>query len=168
MRVTIIAAVADNGVIGQGNDIPWRLPEDWRYFKRTTMGHHLIMGRRTWDSIGRPLPGRTTIVVSRGRPELPKGVRLAHSLEQALDFARQAGDDEAFVAGGAEIFRRTLPLADRILLTRVRAEPDGDTTFPHWEPSEWELTSEEIHPADEQHAFSYTFETYDRSRQPSS
>jgi len=164
MRVTIIAAVADNGVIGQGNDIPWRLPEDWRRFKRATMGHHLIMGRRTWDSIGRPLPGRTTIVVSRGRPELPEGVVLAHSIEEALEAARQAGDDQAFVAGGAEIYRRTLPLADRILLTRVRSEPDGDTSFPHWEPSEWELTSAEPRPADQRHAFAYNFETYDRIR----
>lgn len=162
MRVSIIAAVADNGVIGRGNDIPWRLPEDWRRFKRTTTGHHLIMGRRTWDSIGRALPGRTTVVISRGRPPLPEGVRLARSLEEALEVARRAGDDEAFVAGGAAIYAEALPLADRLLLTRVRTEPEGDTLFPSWDPAEWILTSEEARERDERHAFPYSFEVFER------
>lgn len=164
MRLTVIAAVADNGVIGRGNDIPWRLPEDWRRFKRTTMGHHLVMGRRTWESIGRPLPGRTTVVVSRGEPELPDEVDLAHSLDEALSLARGRGETECFVAGGAELYRRALPRADRLLLTRVHAAPEGDTRFPDWEPARWELVSRERHAADERHPFPFSFELYERSR----
>jgi dihydrofolate reductase len=164
MRVTLIAAVADNGVIGNRNDIPWRLSDDWRRFKRTTMGHHLIMGRRTWESIGRPLPGRITVVVSRETPELPEGVRLAASLEAALELARRSGDDEAFVAGGAQIYRQALPLADRLLITRVHATPEGDTLFPAWDPAEWSLAGEERHAADERHAAAFTFQTFERVR----
>ena len=164
MRITLIAAVADNGVIGKNNDIPWRLPEDWRRFKRTTMGHHLVMGRRTWVSIGRALPGRTTIVVSRGKPHLPPEALLADSLDAALEVARGAGDDEVFVAGGAGIYRQALPLADRMLLTRVRAEPKGDTLFPTWSPDDWVLTSDEPHEPDDKHAFAYSFQAFERVR----
>lgn len=164
MRLTLIAAIADNGVIGRGNDIPWRLPDDWRRFKRTTMGHHLVMGRRTWESIGRPLPGRTTVVVSRGEPELPDGVDLAHSLDEALSLARGRGETECFVAGGAEIYRRALPVADRLLLTRVHASPEGDTRFPDWEPSRWDLVSREHHEADQRHPHPFSFELYERAR----
>ena len=164
MRVTLIAAVADNDVIGDDGDIPWRLPQDWRRFKRTTMGHHLVMGRRTWESIGRPLPGRTTIVVSRHRPDLPAGVLLAGSVEEALDMARAGGDDEVFVAGGAAIYERALPLADRMLLTRVRAEPAGDTRFPTWNPGEWRLTRDEPHDPDDRHPVPYSFQTFERVR----
>lgn len=163
MRISLIAAVADNGVIGEGGDIPWRLPDDWRRFKRTTMGHHLVMGRKTWESIGQPLPGRTTIVVSRGEPELPKEVDLAGSLEEALTLARERGEDEVFVAGGAEIYHRALAEADRILLTRVHATPDGDTRFPDWDESDWRLVSEERHAADERHAVAFTFECWERA-----
>lgn len=162
MRVTLIAAVADNGVIGRANDIPWRLPDDWRRFKQTTMGHHLIMGRRTWESIGRPLPGRRTVVVSRGEPELPAGVDLAGSLEEALDLARETGDPETFVAGGAEIYRCALPQAERLLLTRVHATPEGDTRFPAWNPDDWELVSREPHAADERHPVPFTYESWVR------
>ena len=164
MRVTLIAAIADNGVIGSGNDIPWRLPEDWRRFKRTTMGHHLIMGRRTWDSIGKPLPGRTTVVISRGTPELPEGVHLVDSVEAALELARRAGDDEAFVAGGAQIYRQALPRADRLLITRVHKAPQGDTLFPAWDPADWSLAGEERHEADERHEGAFTFQDFERIR----
>lgn len=164
MRVTIIAAVADNGVIGRDGDIPWRLPEDWRRFKRLTMGHHLVMGRRTWESIGRALPGRTTVVVSRGEPELPPGVLLVHSLDEAIETARAAGDDEVFVAGGARIYEQALAVADRMLLTRVRAEPEGDTSFPAWAPGNWKMTRDEPHEPDERHAFEYSFQTFERVR----
>lgn len=162
MRLTLIAAVAENDVIGHGDDIPWRLPEDWRRFKQTTMGHHLIMGRKTWDSIGRPLPGRRTVVISRGEPNLPTGVDLAHSLEEALDLARETGENEAFVAGGAEIYRLALPHADRLLLTRVHATPKGATRFPEWEDDDWRQVSEERHEADDRHAHAFTFREYER------
>ncbi len=162
MRISLIAAVADNGVIGDGNDIPWHLPEDFRRFKQTTMGHHLVMGRKTWDSIGRALPGRTTIVVSRGRPELPEGVLLCGSLEDAIETARERGEDEVFIAGGAEIYRRALPRADRLHLTRVHAEPAGDTHFPEWSAEDWQLVSETHHGVDESHRVSCDFQVYDR------
>ncbi len=162
MRVSLIAAVADDGVIGRDRDLPWRLPADWRRFKRLTMGHHLLMGRRTWESIARPLPGRTIVVISRGAPELPAGVHLAASLDDALALARRTGDDEAFIAGGAQIYRLALPLADRLYLTRVHATFDGDTRFPPWNTSTWRLTASEDHPADAQNPHPVTFETWER------
>lgn len=164
MRLSLIAAVADNGIIGRGNDIPWRLPADWRRFKATTMGHHLLMGRRTWESIGRPLPGRTTVVISRDADlELPDGVTRAGSLEAAIEVAVSAGDDEAFVAGGAEIYRQSLDRADRLYLTRVHAAPEGDTEFPEWERDDWILVASERHEADDTHAYAFTVEILERA-----
>lgn len=162
MRVTLIAAIADNGVIGHGNDLPWHLPADLRRFKRLTMGHHLILGRKTFDSIGRALPGRRMLVLSRGRPRLPEGVHHAATFESALERARQAGDDEAFVAGGAEIYRLALPRADRLQLTRVHAEVEGDVRFPEVDWSAWERLAAEEHAADERHAAAFTFELWQR------
>lgn len=164
MKLTIIVAVAENGVIGRGSELPWRLPADFRHFKRATMGHHLLMGRRTFESIGRALPGRTTVVISRGRPELPEGARRAGSLAEAIAIARDAGDDEAFVAGGAAIYRRALPLADRMLLTRVAAFPEGDVEFPRWERHEWRLVSRQDRRADEENPHAMTFLEYERRR----
>jgi len=167
MKFSLIAAVAENRVIGRGNDIPWRLPEDWQRFKATTMGHHLLMGRRTWESIGRPLPGRTTVVITRGSLDLPAevaSVASAASLDDAIELARAAGDDEAFVAGGAEIYRQSLHRADRLYLTRVHAAPEGDTFFPEWEPNDWTVVSSEPHEADERHPCAYTFELLERTR----
>ena len=120
MIVSIIAAVADNGVIGRGGGLPWHLPADLKRFKKLTTGHHMVMGRRTWDSIGRrPLPGRPTIVVSRDPAFVAEGARVARSVEQALELA--AGADEVFVAGGQAIYREALAVADRVYLTRVHA-----------------------------------------------
>lgn len=164
MRVSLVVAVAENGVIGRGGDLPWRLPEDLRRFKRLTMGHHLVVGRKTWESIGRPLPGRKMIVVSRGAPELPDGVALAASVDEALEAARAAGDDEVFVAGGGEIYRLALPLADRIYLTRVEGDVEGDVCFAPLKPAEWTLVSSETLPADERHAHAHRFEVLDRRR----
>lgn len=162
MRLSLIAALAENDVIGADQDIPWRLPDDWRRFKATTMGHHLIMGRKTWETIGQPLPGRTTVVISRTRPDLPQGVLLATSLDQALRVAEEAGDGETFIAGGAEIYRQALPRVDRLYLTRVHTTLEGDTRFPDWDRAEWSLTSSERHEADDRHPFAFTFEVFDR------
>ncbi len=162
MRLSLIAAVAENGVIGAGKDIPWRLPEDWKRFKSTTMGHHLLMGRKTWESIGKPLPGRTTVVISRGRPELPAGVHLASSLDQAIEIGAEAADDEVFVAGGSGIYRLALPRADRLYLTRVHASIEGDTFFPEWNQTDWRLVASDRHQADAQHAFAFTLQVFDR------
>jgi dihydrofolate reductase len=164
MRISIIVAVAENGVIGRGGTLPWRLSADLQRFKRLTMGHTIIMGRRTWESIGRPLPGRQTVVVTRQpnyRLEDPT-VTVASSLEQARKTAQNAGDDEAFIVGGAELYRAALPEADRLYLTRVDAEVDGDTFFPEVAWSEWRLIDSDQHGADAKNEHAFTFETYER------
>lgn len=138
MSVTIVAAVARNGVIGVDGGLPWRLPEDMRRFKELTLGHVLVMGRRTYESIGRPLPGRTTVVVTRS-PDWEAGadgVLRAGDVEEALTLAAEL-DDEVFVVGGAQVYAAALPLADRLELTEVEAEPAGDTFFPAVEWSRW-------------------------------
>jgi len=140
--VTLVAAVAANGVIGKDGTLPWHLPGDLRHFKRLTKGHVLVMGRRTFDSIGRPLPERTTIVVTR-RPEWhADGVLTAAGVPEALAHAAQI-DEKVFVAGGQEIFRDALPLADRMVISKVDARPDGDTVFPPVDWAAWQEVSRE-------------------------
>ncbi|TNF73284.1 MAG: dihydrofolate reductase [Acidobacteria bacterium] len=163
MRLSIIVAVAESGVIGRGNDLPWYLPADLKRFKQLTMGHHLLMGRKTFEAIGRALPGRTTVVISRGQPTLPDGVELAGSLDEAVKLAAQADDDEAFVAGGAQIYHLTLPRADRLYLTRIHAAIEGDTRFPDLPESDWTLVSQEDHTPDEKNEYRYSFLVYDRT-----
>ena len=136
-----MAAVADNGVIGADGGIPWHLPEDLRHFKAVTFGHTLVMGRRTFDSIGRPLPGRQTVVVTRQAAWAHEGVRTAGSLEAAL----AAVQGEAHVVGGAEIYALTLPFADRLELTEVAGSPAGDVLFPVWDRSLWREAAREQH-----------------------
>jgi dihydrofolate reductase len=141
MTITLVAAVGSNGVIGRDGGMPWHLPEDLAHFKRVTMGGVLVMGRKTYDSIGRPLPGRTTIVVTRNPDWHADGVRTADSLESALALAGTGR--EVFVVGGGEIYRQALSVADRVLLTEVRLAPDGDTTFPSLDAGGWAETSRE-------------------------
>ncbi len=162
MTVSLIVAVSENGVIGRDGGLPWRLSADLKHFKKTTMGHHLIIGRRTWDEVGKPLPGRAMVVITRSRRFAPEDVRVAHSLEQALDIAHD--DDEPFISGGALIYRRALEneLVDRIYLTRVHAEVEGDTFFPKLDLEDWELVSEEHHETDERNEFPYSFLVYER------
>lgn len=134
-RVSIIAAVARNGVIGRNNHLPWHLPEDLKRFRALTMGHHVVMGRKTWESIGRVLPGRTMVVVSRDPSYRAAGCLTAGSLEAGIGLC---GDDpEVFVIGGAEIYREALPLATRMYLTRIEEEIAGDTWFPEFRNEEW-------------------------------
>ena len=138
MGVSIVAAVARNGVIGAGGGLPWHLPDELRLFKETTMGHVLVMGRRTYESVGRPLPGRTTVVVTRS-PDWSPGadeVLVVHGIDEALGRAR-AIDDEVFVVGGGELYEAALPHADRLLLTFVDQEPEGDTRFPDVDWHAW-------------------------------
>lgn len=164
MRVSIIAAVAENGVIGRGGKLPWRLSDDLRRFRQLTMGHTIVMGRRTWESIGRPLPGRRLLVVSRQADFHvgAKGVEVAASLEDALRIAAVAGDDDVFIVGGAELYREALPRAGRLCLTRVHADVAGDTRFPQFDLNEWQLTASEHHDADAKNEHSFSFETYER------
>ncbi len=162
MRVSIIVAVADNGVIGRDNDLPWRLSADLQRFKALTMGHHLLLGRRTFESIGRALPGREMIVVSRRTPKLPDGVHLAASVEEGIERANSYGEDELFVAGGASIYAATLPLCNRVYLTHVAAEIEGDVRFPEIDFSTWqELQRQEIG-ADEKNQYPTTYVVYAR------
>ena len=166
MRISIIAAVAENGVIGRGGQLPWHLGDDMRQFKRLTMGHTIVMGRKTWESIGRPLPRRRIVVVSR-QPQYrvnAEGVAVAASLEEALRIAEAAGDDEVFIIGGAEIYRLALPRADRLYLTSVIADIEGDTYFPsddlNWD--EWCSLRSETHDADDRNDHLHIFQLFER------
>jgi dihydrofolate reductase len=141
MTVTLIAAVARNGVIGADGGIPWRVPGEQSFFKAATLGHTLVMGRATYDSIGRPLPGRTTIVVSRDPHWHAEGVTTAGSMPEALDLA----DGEVFVAGGAAIYALAMPYADALLLSEIDLEPEGDTFFPEIDRAAWTEAGREHH-----------------------
>ena len=153
--------MAKNRVIGANNRIPWHLPNELKLFKNLTMGHHIVMGRKTYDSIGRLLPGRTTVIVTRQKDYTVPGAIVTHTIEEALDAAR--ADDEIFVIGGAEIFRETLPIADRIYLTIVDAEPAGDTFMPEFDSSAWRETSAQQFDPDEKHAHGFRFSVLDRA-----
>ncbi len=166
MTVSLIAAVAENGVIGRGGELPWRLSADLRRFKALTMGCPIVMGRRTWESIGRPLPGRTSIVVTR-QPRFATPfpeVRVVGDIAAALAAAGASpgGDDEAFVIGGGEIYAAALPHATRLYLTRVLSHVEGDATFPPWDERQWRLLTSENHAADAKNDFAHAFEVYER------
>jgi dihydrofolate reductase len=162
MRITLIAAMAANRAIGIDNRLPWRLPADQRRFKRLTMGHPMIMGRRTFDSIGgQPLPGRPTIVVTRDPRWSAPAVEVAHSVDEALDMAK---GEEIFVAGGEEIFRLALKRADRIQLTRIDQDFPGDTFFPKIDEDDWEIVEREDHGPTAETPFSYSFLVMDRKK----
>lgn len=156
----MIVAMANNRVIGADGKIPWHLPNELQLFKRVTMGHHIIMGRKTYESINRLLPGRTTVIVTRQRDYQVPGAIVTHSLDEAV--AQCTGDDELFVIGGGELYRAALPLADRVYLTVVDAEPAGDTQMPALEAGQWQLKSSEQFHRDERHAHDYRFEVHDR------
>jgi dihydrofolate reductase len=160
MRLSAIVAMAANRVIGANNQLPWRLPADLARFKRLTMGHTLILGRKTYESIGRPLPGRTFVVVTRQQGYAPPGVRVAHTVDEALALAQ--GDDEAFVAGGAELYAQTMDRLNRLYLTRIERDFPGDTYFPEVDLSGWRLIEQEHHPASGPEALPYAFLTYER------
>ncbi|MBQ5738716.1 MAG: dihydrofolate reductase [Alistipes sp.] len=158
--VSIIVAVAQNGTIGDKNALLWHIKEDMRFFRTTTSGHAVIMGRKTFESLGsKPLPKRTNIVITRSDRQFD-GALTAHSLEEAV---RLAGDDsEVFVIGGAQIYAEALGMADRIYLTRVYHSYEGDTSFPEFDPDEWSLTSEEHHERGEEYEYPFAFLCYDR------
>ena len=160
-RLTLILARARNGVIGAKGGLPWHLPEDLAFFKRTTMGHPIVMGRKTWESIGRLLPGRTTVVVTRRRDYSVPGAIVADSLESALAACR--GDDEVFVIGGAELFAAALPRADRIYLTLVDADVAGDVLMPEFDLGAWRERSAQSFRADAKNPLDYTLTVYDRA-----
>ena len=143
-RIVLIAALAENGVIGADGDIPWRIPEDFAHFKRTTLGHTLVMGRSTYESIGRPLPGRTTIVLTRDPDWSADGVLVAHDFDEALALAEELPGD-VMVAGGAQVYAVALPRADEQVLTYVHQSPTGDTHYPEFDRALWRESSREPH-----------------------
>lgn len=164
VKISIIVAKARNNVIGKDNQLVWKLSGDLRHFKRTTLGHHVIMGRKTFESMGKPLPGRTSIVITRNKDyQIPSPHHVVHSLDTALGIARSKGLGQVFILGGAEIFKMALPLTDEMIITEVDATPDGDAFFPPVDYSEWEKVSEERHPKDEKNEYDFTFVVYKRN-----
>lgn len=162
MLVSAIVAVAKNGVIGKDNQIPWYLPADLAWFKRVTLGHYVLMGRNCFQSIGRPLPRRTNVVVTRNPFFTADGVLIAHSVEEALNLAYDNGEQEVFIIGGGEIYRQTERLWDKVYLTEVDTEPDGDVFFPELPPETWRETWRESHAPDEKNTVAYTFKILER------
>lgn len=159
-RLSLVAALDRRRVIGRKGDLPWRLPNDLKHFKRLTEGRIVLMGRNTWDSLGRPLPNRDNWVITRDASLAPDGARVFASIEAALCAAAGA---ELMVIGGAQIYEQTLPLAQRLYLTYVDAEVDGDVFFPRIDPGQWRELARESHPADERHAYPYAFATLVRT-----
>lgn len=162
MIVSLIVAAAENDVIGRQNDLPWRLSADLQRFKKLTMGHAVVMGRKTYESIGRPLPGRRMIVVTRQADYQADGVEVVGSMEAAVDLAAKQGETELFIIGGAEIFAHFLPRADRLYWTRVHSFVDGDVRFPAYDRGAWRLVESVRQEADAKNEHPYSFELYER------
>ena len=159
-HISMIVAMAKNRVIGINNTLPWHLPADLKHFKALTMGHHIVMGRKTYESIGRPLPGRTSVVVTRN-PELKiEGCIVAHSLEQGI--AACDGDDEIFVIGGADLYAHALPIADKLLITEIQMDVPGDAYFPDFRRDEWQEISREVCRQQEPQPLEYHYAAYQR------
>ncbi|MBN1145992.1 MAG: dihydrofolate reductase [Anaerolineales bacterium] len=162
MIISLIVAMDEKGGIGKDGSIPWRLSADLKLFKQTTMGHHLVMGRLTYESIGHPLPGRTNIVVTRNPDYQAPGCLLAHSVAAALALAESRGETEVFVIGGGQIYSLALRLADRIYLSRVHAQVDCDVFFPEFDERDWVEMESAFYPADEKNQYPFTFQLLGR------
>lgn len=162
MTISTIVAVAKNNIIGKDNDIPWYLPADLKYFKKVTLNHHIVMGKNCFYSIGRPLPKRTNIVLSRDPFLTISNCIVAHSIEEAVDIARSNGEEEVFVIGGGQIYEQSQELWDKIYLTEVDVEVEGDIYFPQIDEQKWKLISSEAHQPDEKNEYNYTFKVFER------
>jgi len=166
MRVSLIVALSENHVIGRNNKLPWYLPNDLKYFKQVTMGKPIVMGRKTYESIGKPLPGRVNIVVTRNKDWSAEGVRVVHSLENAFELAASIaeidGQDEVMIIGGDQIYKSALPMVDRMYLTEVHAQVDGDAFFPEFDRDAWQELGREDYQASEPNPYDYSFVVYDR------
>jgi dihydrofolate reductase len=165
MTISLIAALSRNRVIGKNNDLPWRLPDDMRFFMETTKGHCVIMGRKNYESLPfkfRPLPERTNIVVTRQKDFIAEGCQIVHSLEEALASIDQESNEEIFVVGGAEIYKLALPYAHKLYLTEIDAEIEGDTFFPLFDKTIFQEQSRKHHAADAKHIFAFDFVLYSK------
>jgi len=160
--ISLIVAMDEKRGIGKGGKLPWHLSSDLKRFRELTMGHHVIVGRKTYESIGKPLPGRHMIVVTRNATLISEGCLVAGSVSDAIDLARSRGETEAFVIGGAEIYARALDKANRIHLTQVHAEVDADTFFPELETSAWAEKESAHHPADDKNQYAFTFKLLEK------
>lgn len=159
-NISIIVAMANNRIIGANNTMPWRCPEDLKYFKSLTMGHHMIMGRKTFDSIGKPLPGRVSVIVTRNRELHIEGCIMAHSLDEAIAACKD--DNEVFIVGGAELYSLALPIVNKLYITEIQQDISGDTYFPEFDKAKWRETAREKHHQDAPQPLDYHFVTYQR------
>ncbi|SJZ44116.1 dihydrofolate reductase [Sediminibacterium ginsengisoli] len=165
MLISLVVAAAENNAIGKDNRLLWKLPNDMRFFKSTTWAMPVVMGRKTFESLsGKPLQGRLNIVITRQQDFQAEGIVVVHSLEAAISEAEKADYKEVYVIGGGEIYKASLPQADKVYLTKVHTQIDGDTFFPELDPVEWKLASEHRYEADEKHAYAYSFQVWDRIR----
>jgi dihydrofolate reductase len=165
MKVSLVAAVAENRVIGKNNDLPWHLPDDMKFFMEVTKGHYVILGRKNYESLPKkfkPLPNRINIIVTRQKDFDAPGCMVVHTMKEALAIARDNGEEEAMVIGGSEIYALALPSADRLYITEVKANVDGDVRFPDFDKKEWNEVSRITHEKDERHAFAFDFVLYER------
>ncbi|MDM1044156.1 dihydrofolate reductase [Myroides sp. 1354] len=159
--ITLIAAIAENRVLGKDNAIIWHLPDDFKHFKTLTSHHYIIMGRKTFESFPKPLPNRTHVIITRQQDyAVPENCIVVHSLREALTLTQN--EEEVFVIGGGEIYHQALEHADQLELTQIHASFDGDAFFPEFSTTEWQLVKESYHPQDERHAYAFTFQTYIR------
>lgn len=157
MKLSIIVAADENFGIGKDNQLMWHLPNDLKFFKNTTLGHHMIMGRKTYESIGKPLPGRTSVIVTRNKSYQVEGCIVVHSMEEAIKVAEKSGETEAFVIGGAELINDAVSFADIIYLTEVKATFDADVFMKPLDKNQWKEEKREEHSKDDKHAYDYTF-----------
>lgn len=169
MKISLIAAVAENRVIGRDNDLPWHLPDDMKFFMETTKGHYVILGRKNYESLPpkyKPLPNRTNIIVTRQKNFEAPGCLVVHDIEEAIAMARDNGEQEAMVIGGSEIYALALPSADRLYLTEIKAHVDGDVHFPEFDREKWKEISRITHEKDERHKYAFDFVLYERIDKP--
>ena len=163
MKISMIAAMGQNRVIGKDNDIPWHLPDDFQYFKKTTEGHYVLMGRKNYESLPpkfKPLPNRPNVVITRNESYDAPGTEVVNSQEDAIEIARKNNEEEVFIIGGGEIYKLGLAYADTIYLTEINGEFEGQTIFPEFDKSEWKEISREHHSTDERHKYSFDFVIY--------
>ena len=162
MIISLIVAVGNDNVMGLNNQLPWRLPADLKYFKAVTNGHHIIMGRKTFDSLGKPLPNRINVVITRQNNFAAEGVEVFNNIDDAIALVKKNNETEAFIIGGSEIFKQSMQQCNRMYITRIHHSFEGDTFFPEINNGEWKLVKSETHQPDEKNLYSYTFEVYER------
>ncbi len=162
-----MVAASQNSVIGRNNQLPWKLPNDFKYFKNKTWGLTVVMGRKTYESLQKPLPGRYNIVITKNRDWSAAGVTMSHTLKDAFTKAKETDCKKIFIIGGAEIFKQTIHMIDSIYLTRVEAEFEGDAFYPNINPGEWEMLSEDKRKKDDKHAYDYSFQIWKRKQNQS-